>query len=543
MYPDKSPVSTRQQITYREKVIDPRQDLIELARLISTRRWQADGQCPLSSTAFSILKEITKGEDPLGCALAGINSTLEKRSLGAFFTPPNIVRSMVEWASDRVADIARVVDPGAGSGRFIIEAAKAFPEAKLVAIEIDQTSAEVLWANATSLGFSDRLQVYTEDYLSISLPQIAGRTLFIGNPPYIRHHAIRPAAKKWFVDTARELGLKASSLAGLHIYFFIKTLTLGREGDIGAFITAAEWLDANYGSVLRSLLSKELRALSLYVLDPRIAAFEEALTTAAITCFALGDRSKTLEVQTVRSRESLNHLGEGQAVSWDVLSKASRWSPIIRSEPHLPKEWITLGEVFRVHRGQATGANSVWIAGEKANQIPARFLVPTVTKARELFLAAGVLRSTTYLKRVIDLPNQLDQLPEDERGAVEKFLQWALSVEADKRYVALHRKPWWSVGLKAPAPIICSYMARRPPVFVRNLCQARILNIAHGLYPRENLSDKVLAAVAEWLGKNVRLSQGRVYAGGLTKFEPKEVERIPVPTLEALQVQENITSL
>ena len=29
-------------------------------------------------------------------------------------------------------------------------------------------------------------------------------------------------------------------------------------------------------------------------------------------------------------------------------------------------------------------------------------------------------------------------------------------------------------------------------------------------------------------------SAGRTYAGGLTKFEPKELERIPIPELERL---------
>src|SRR5262249_1602850 len=105
---------------------------------------------------------------------------------------------------------------------------------------------------------------------------------------------------------------------------------------------------------------------------------------------------------------------------------------------------------------------------------------------------------------------------------------------ADQSYIARHRRAWWSVGLKAPAPILCTYMARRPPAFVRNLCGARHINIAHGLYPREPLADGALDALAGFLPENVAQTAGRTYAGGLTKFEPKELERIAVPRLEEL---------
>jgi hypothetical protein len=73
-------------------------------------------------------------------------------------------------------------------------------------------------------------------------------------------------------------------------------------------------------------------------------------------------------------------------------------------------------------------------------------------------------------------------------------------------------------------------MARRPPAFVRNLADARHINIAHGIYPREHMDDATLDRLASSLRGAVDLGQGRTYAGGLTKFEPREMERIPVPS-------------
>jgi len=78
-------------------------------------------------------------------------------------------------------------------------------------------------------------------------------------------------------------------------------------------------------------------------------------------------------------------------------------------------------------------------------------------------------------------------------------------------------------------------MARRPPAFVRNLADARHINIAHGLYPREPLTDQMLTMLVTYLSTEIRVDDGRTYAGGLTKFEPREMERIFVPTPQLLR--------
>jgi hypothetical protein len=116
-----------------------------------------------------------------------------------------------------------------------------------------------------------------------------------------------------------------------------------------------------------------------------------------------------------------------------------------------------------------------------------------------------------------------------ERRAVDRFLKIARERGANKGYVASHRKAWWSVGLRAPAPIISTYMARRPPAFAVNKADARHINIAHGLYPRDAMDERIQAALVGFLQTNISQRSGRTYAGGLTKFEPREMERLIVP--------------
>lgn len=478
-------------------------------------------------------KAILAGNDPLGDAFAEIRPAQARRVKGATYTPAPIITSMTTWAAaQNVPD--RIVDAGAGSGRFLIAAAQIFPKAKLIGIESDPLAALMLRANLAVTGFLKRAKIIVGDYRYSDLPKIKGKTLFIGNPPYVRHHLINQADKKWFFDSAANFGVRASKLAGLHIHFFVRTMQLARPGDFGVFITSAEWLDVNYGATLRQLLADGLGGVALHVLEPDVMPFADATTTGAITCFRVGERPDSFCVRSVESMDRLNGLSSGRMVSWDDVSSSKRWSTLIKPGPKVPNGYIELGEICRVHRGQVTGGNSVWIAGEHTKDLPEEFLTPTVTKARDLISAGQELSCHQQLRRVVDLPTNLDGLDSDTLSRVEKFLKWAKEQGADQSYTAKHRRAWWAVGLKEPAPLLCTYMARRAPAFVRNLCQARHINIAHGLYPREAMDDITLDALAAWLRQNVGVESGRTYAGGLTKFEPKEIERIWVPRPDEL---------
>jgi SAM-dependent methyltransferase len=482
---------------------------------------------PSAKLASVVKGLVLAGDDPLGDALCRLRSGIERRELGAVYTPQAIVQSMVAWAAAQGTP-TRIVDPGCGSGRYILAAAHRYPTAELVAVDLDPLAVLLLRANATILGLSQRLTLHCSDYRDLVLPDINGRTLYIGNPPYLRHHGIDDKGKAWFAATAKRLGFKASNLAGLHIHFFLKTRDLAKPGDFGAFITSAEWLDVNYGSLLRELLADGLGGSNLHVFAAKSLPFAAAVT-GAITCFKVGAQPQSLLVQEVETLEQLGELQAGKRVDWSAIASISRWSVLIRGGHKPEPGHIELGELFRVHRGQVTGANAIWTAGNFRGPLPQRYLMPTVTSAEELFSAGMCLVSSNHLRRVIDLPVDLALLDSDERAQVEEFLKWARLQGADRSYVAQHRAAWWSVRLRAPAPILCTYMARRSPAFVSNAAYARHINIAHGLYPREEMSEITIKNLVSYLRINVHIRSGRTYAGGLTKFEPKEIERLTVP--------------
>jgi methylase of polypeptide subunit release factors len=484
---------------------------------------------------------IKAGLDPLGDALIHLRSAKSRRALGAVYTPPTIIRSMMAWSVAQ-GEPERVVDPGAGTGRFLMAAAGKFPRASLVGIELDPVAALLLRGNVAALRLQHRAKIIVGDYRAAAIPDVSGRTLYIGNPPYVRHHNISTEWKDWYGKAAASFHVPGSKLAGLHLHFYLRTLQLAKHGDFGTFITSSEWLDVNYGQTLRSLLVGKLGGASLHVLEPGAMPFADAMTTGAIACFRIGEPSSSMCVRAVPTIEMLNGLSFGTPVSRTKLNQARRWSVIVKPTAAPPPGFIELGELCAVHRGQVTGANAVWIAGNAASHLPERVLRPTVTRAREIIAADGVLRVPDGLRKVIDLPSDLGEFSSGELRRVKDFLRWAKYHGAADSYVAQHRRAWWAVRLYEPAPIVCTYMGRRPPEFAQNLCGARHINIAHGLYPRATLSNSELAALVAYLRRAVRVSSGRTYAGGLTKFEPKELERIPIPPLAQL-LHENTADL
>ncbi|MBF0095329.1 MAG: class I SAM-dependent methyltransferase [Alphaproteobacteria bacterium] len=497
------------------------------------------GPCPEPAAVGLFRDRILAGDDPLGDGFGRFRDARTRRRLGQVMTPGGLVDAMTRRArteAGRRGDPVRVVDGGAGTGRFLTRCARLFPEAALVGVELDPVCAILLRANLRVLGLDARTRVVVGDFRDLTLPDVPGWTLHIGNPPYVRHHLLPARWKDWYAAAAAALGAgRASKRAGLHLHFFVKTGLLAREGDLAILVTAAEWLDTRYGETLRALLLGRLGGLSVHVVDARADPFPGTLATAAVTvfspCFPLGRAGNAIRFETVantiRFETVANAIRFEAVASVGDLGALSGGSdpatPTVPSGRDLPR----VGDFFRVSRGQATGMNAVWLAGN-GPPVPPRFLFPCVTGAREVFAAVerGCL-DPAALACVIDLPRDLSALEGDDASQVAAFLEWARARGADRSYLARHRSPWWSVRLGEPAPIVCTYMARRPPAFVRN-GGARLLNVAHGLYPRLELGEDDLADAVAALNAAFHAVPGRVYAGGLRKFEPRAVEAVPL---------------
>jgi adenine-specific DNA-methyltransferase len=155
---------------------------------------------------------------------------------------------------------------------------------------------------------------------------------------------------------------------------------------------------------------------------------------------------------------------------------------------------------------------------------------PAITDAQEIIRSGGVIRDTSTRKLLLDIPREVDRTAYPRLDAYLRLGEVSRAGEPAiaARYIARHRRPWWWVGRQLPPPIVASYMARQAPAFALNPDGLALINIGHGLYPREDLAGGRLAALCAHLNaaRNTFRGQGRTYQGGLEKFEPNEMEAL-----------------
>jgi hypothetical protein len=465
--------------------------------------------------------------DDRGDAFCLVNDAASRRSEGITLTPRWLVDGMLAAVAGHAFET--IVDCGAGTGRFAIAAALRFPKARVVAIEQNATLAALLRQRAEEHGVATRIDIVLGDFREVDVPLI-GRALFVGNPPYVRHHDIPAPWKAWYAERMGYRGIVASRLAGLHAHFFLRACELMRPGDELCFVTSAEWLDNDYGRALRALLSGPISACGLWLSDSAEPVFADALVSSVVVKATYSDNDAVeagalarAGLQTVRSVGAMQ------------LRKSDRWTPWCR--PSLPSSvsGTELGELFHIHRGQVTGLNRAWVLGDDGFGLPAEFCVPAVTRAKELIDGCVLSRAGFEgLHRVVDLPPDLDSIALSHRGAVDRFLARARAMGAAAGYIARHRKSWHAVGMRSPPAAFVSYMGRRPPVFRANPFGASFINVAHGLYPRQTMAAVTLANMLDYLNRATDRFAGRTYGGGLAKFEPSDVARLRVP-VEAME--------
>ena len=482
-----------------------------------------------------------------------------RNKLGQFATPNRLaVAIAARVLSLRMvgADSIRFLDPAVGSGSFYsaLRQVVTGPIERATGVEVDPTFAE----SARELWGSEGLDVIADDFTRLEPPLPDQRAnLILANPPYVRHHHVGLGEKQRLGALVREqVGIKVSGLAGLYVYFLLLADAWLAEGGLAAWLIPSEFMDVNYGSAVKDYLTGRVRLRQIHRFCPEDAQFGDALVTSAVVIFEKALPRASDEVLVTRGG-SLDAPDHTEVVPIATLRAVRKWSSLPHGADRIPDATTTttLGDLFMIRRGLATGSNAWFIlprAEARRLALPDRFLRPILPSPRYLqdAIIAADLDGFPRLDRALVLLD-CDLPPEEvERDypSLWTYLQAATTQNIPQGYLLSRRTPWYAQERRAVPPFLCTYMGRqrpgRPPFrFFWNRSQAVAANVYLLLYPRARLAAALAAdptlypAIFDQLTaiRPARfVAEGRVYGGGLHKLEPKELAALPADAILAL---------
>lgn len=479
--------------------------------------------------------------------LDSLKTPAERNKWGQFATPPELALSLARYAGRLLGKTSvRFLDPAIGTGSFFSAALEALGPKRITGatgIELDTEFAHT----ASALWKAQGLQVIEGDFTR-QRPRAHRFNLVLTNPPYVRHHHLAVAEKERLkVLLTHSLHLDISGLAGLYCYFLLLSHDWMEEEGLAVWLIPSEFMDVNYGVTVRRYLTERVTLLHIHRFCPTDVQFADALVSSAVVVFRKSPPPAGHAARFSLGGPIERPHSEAQ-VPLETLCQSRKWTQF-PSNPTLSDSQVpTLGDIFVIKRGLATGSNSFFILKDEEIRhwhIPRQFMKPILPGPR--YLAGDTIDALPNGEPdVAPRLHLLDCSEPEERikttwPSFYEYLQTGKAQDIHKAYLTSRRVPWYSQEQRPPAPFLCTYMGRstngRPPFrFIWNRSQATAHNVYLMLYPagplRAALKDhpELHAQVFDALQQITAaqfLSQGRVYGGGLHKVEPKELAQVP----------------
>ncbi|MGH9375007.1 MAG: Eco57I restriction-modification methylase domain-containing protein [Terriglobia bacterium] len=480
--------------------------------------------------------------------LDNLKTAPERNKWGQFATPPVLALNLVHYAHALTGNAQiRFLDPAIGTGSFFSAALQAFGRKHLAAatgIELDPLFAHA----AAALWEGQGLQVIRGDFTKERPPRVRFN-LVLTNPPYVRHHHLAAEDKdRLKAQLERSLHLNISGLAGLYCYFLLLCHDWMEEQGLAIWLIPSEFMDVNYGVTLRRYLTERVTLLHIHRFCPTDVQFTDALVSSAVVVFRkstppLGHRVRFSFAGPIEQPQA------EAIVELDMLRHSRKWTQFPGRTALDNTGELTLGDIFSIKRGLATGSNSFFILNAEQVrewQVPRQFLKPILPGPRHVM--ADVIDAHPNGDPAVSPRVYLLDCSEPEeriKRCWPRFYEYLQKKGREEgiaaSYLARHRAPWYSQEQRPPAPFLCTYMGRSrngkdPFRFIWNRSQATAHNVYLMLYPQgplraalksnPELEEDIFKALQRITPAQL-LSEGRVYGGGLHKVEPKELARIP----------------
>ncbi|MEN3062220.1 MAG: N-6 DNA methylase [Candidatus Methanosuratincola petrocarbonis] len=274
--------------------------------------------------------------DFLGTVYEKLIPPVERKRLGQFYTPPEIVDLIVKLTVTQKE--AKVLDPACGSGSFLVKVYQRLRElngipkvmsgpmgelfhrqllAQVYGTDINQFPAHLSVINLAIQNPKakvDKINVAVKDFFDLKprqetlmgfrsmdtegkqvLIKIPGAfDAIVANPPYIRQELLGDAEKRkifqlvqeeykdqLFVGQAKnKKGVVLDRQSDIYIYFYIHSIRFLKQGGMLGYISSNKWLEVGYGEPFQEFLLRNVKIL--YIIEFDRAVFPDAEVNTAV---------------------------------------------------------------------------------------------------------------------------------------------------------------------------------------------------------------------------------------------------------------------
>jgi adenine-specific DNA-methyltransferase len=486
-------------------------------------------------------------------SLLNLADTSESRKArGAYFTPDAIADFVTEWAVRDVAD--RVFEPSCGEAAFLVSAVNRLRSLRrddkldvpsdVWGVEIHAASADAARLVVRAAGGSPN--IITSDFFLVEPEPLYSAV--IGNPPYIRYQDFAGEPRARSRAAALRAGVPISGLASSWAAFTIHSALFLKKGGRLGLVLPAELLSVNYAAEVRKFLFQRFRTVDLVLFTERV--FPEAQADVVLLLADGFDEGST-DHASIHQAQNASELGKvAAATTWKPAAAEDKWTPsllstdaltaynsLIEAGSFVPLEtWgdTTLGMVTGNNKYFALSSERFRALGLERSDV-IKLSPPGSSHLRGLAYSdrahrdLGARGGSTLLFRPAGEPSE----------AALGYIAAGETANVHMAYKCRVRKPWWRVPLVKPADMFLTYMNADTPRLTSNDAKAHHLNSVHGIYLRDQYralgrTNLALASLTSMTLVGAE-TVGRAYGGGLLKIEPREADRLPVPTPELVE--------
>ncbi|MFA7654351.1 MAG: transcriptional repressor LexA [Candidatus Magasanikbacteria bacterium] len=177
-----------------------------------------------------------------------------RKSLGQYFTPKPVREALIEQLPKNIKN-PKILDPGCGTGEFLLTAKKYFPDAELFGWDVDKNLIKISQKNAPEAKLKCTDSLENEQYGTFDL--------VIGNPPYFEFTPSEKIGKKFQTIIGGR-----TNIFSLFIYQGLKWL---KEGGYLAYVIPPSMNNGAYFAKLRNFIVENANIEYLHVLsDPKL---------------------------------------------------------------------------------------------------------------------------------------------------------------------------------------------------------------------------------------------------------------------------------